>query len=85
MLIFRLMEIAVPLFILLVAITQVIVPAYKGRLLFPFFRGRSKLEKEAAELNQRIDDEELRKANEVKKSNLEQEKEKMNDGSNSVK
>lgn len=52
MLFFRLMEYLFVAIVLLVFITQIAWPLYKGRPTFPFFRKQRKLEKELADVNQ---------------------------------
>lgn len=52
MLFYRLMEYLFVAIVLLVFITQVAWPLYKGRPTFPFFRKQRKLEKELADANQ---------------------------------
>lgn len=49
-------------------LTQVIIPAIKGRTLFPTFRKQGKLEKVAAEVRQKVYEEKLKSnINELKK------------------
>lgn len=67
-----LMIVSVVLFI----ITQIIIPTTKSTKLFPMFRAtRSKLEEELAEVNSKLEEEQLAKEIKFKKSKLDKTKE----------
>lgn len=58
--------------VVLFIITQIIIPTAKSTKLFPMFRAtRSKLEEELAEVNSRLEEEQLSKEIKEKKSKLE--------------
>lgn len=49
---FRLMEVVLAAFIILVLVSQILWPLFQGRPIFPFFRKQRQLEKGLAEVNQ---------------------------------
>lgn len=53
MIIFKILEFLVGVLVIIFFVTQIIEPAIKGILLFPYFRKQGKLEKEEVKLNQR--------------------------------
>jgi len=53
MLIFKLFELAITLMLLVLMVTQIAIPVWKGRKLFPMFRKQGKLEMEAIALEQK--------------------------------
>lgn len=60
MLFFKLVEVVLLVVIAVFCVSQIILPAYKNRLMFPLFRKQGKLEKKEAELNQLKVEEALR-------------------------
>jgi len=50
----RVLEILFVLFVVIMLITQVIIPAIRGRILFPIFGRTAKLEHDLAEANQEV-------------------------------
>ena len=63
---FRLMEYTFAAVLILMFVTQIVMPVWKGRPMFPFFRNQRKLEKSLADANQAEYEADL--AEKVKKS-----------------
>jgi F0F1-type ATP synthase membrane subunit b/b' len=74
----RTTEVVLGLLVILVLVTQIVYPLYKGRQTFPIFRRQQKLEKELAEANQEQYEADL--AAEVKKSQPSQSNQPKNGG-----
>ena len=67
MMFFKVLEGIVMLVIVVFIYTQMVVPGFTGRTLFPLFRKQGKLEKKVAELKQKEVEKELQsKINEMK-------------------
>lgn len=67
MLFFRILEIAIILVLLVLIVTQILLPIIQGRALFPLFRDEGKLWMEDADIEQQIAEEKLRQEVEAKK------------------
>lgn len=59
MIFFKLMEIVLGILVLVLFVTQILIPAVKNTSFFPFFRKQGKLEAEVTQLNQRDVEEKL--------------------------
>ena len=53
MIFFRAIEVIIAILVSMFFVTQIIIPAYRKTLMFPYFRKQGKLEKEEVQLNQR--------------------------------
>jgi hypothetical protein len=57
-------------------ITQILIPTYRGTLLFPAFRNRRKLEQKVEEAKEKLDEVKIEKTAEEIQKQIEKEKKK---------
>ena len=72
----RIVELILVVLALVVLVTQVLIPAYANRKMFPMFRESGEVEKELAEVKQEQYEEILKEELEVEKKKLQQVKQK---------
>lgn len=72
----RIVELILVVLALVVLITQVLIPAYANRKMFPMFRGAGEVEKELAEVKQEQYEEILKEELEAEKKKLHKVKQK---------
>lgn len=66
----RIVELILSVIVLIVLVTQVLIPAFANRKIFPLFRKAGELEKELAEIKQEQYEEILAEALEEEKKKL---------------